>query len=427
MTTHAARGPARTDFRPAKLSRSFVRLMRLVNRYYVMPRAKLRCEVRDAAKLAGLPPGVIIAPNHSEYADAMVVTELFRVTGRFVTFMVTRESFDDRHGLNGVVMQRMGGFSVNRGGENGRCQQFAKDVLAAGRYDLLIFPEGEIYLLNDLVMPFKPGVAMLALEAAVERRRAGKTGRPLLIVPVAIKYVYLEEIAPRLGRLAAQLETTLFGAPKDGPLYERAYALGVALLARTEQDLGLRAEPGEDVYDRVRRIREYLLTTLEHRYLGRVRQEDAFDRARWLILHLLEELAAAGARRDLPPHERDALSADLRRDLVRAQMAARSVSFAEDYVVAHPTPERMAETLMKLEREICGRYPAPLNVRRKAVIRVGAPIDVTEFLPAYAERKTRKDAILRLVGAIQAGIQAMLDAANAEIEQARDRTAAAAG
>ena len=176
-----------TEFRPAKPNRTFIRLMRLVNRFYAMPRARVSCEIRGIETLRLLPPGVMITPNHSDYADAMVVTELLRRTGRFATFMATRETFDVNHGINGLVMQWMGGFSVNRGGENAKCQQFAKDVVKQGLYDLLVFPEGEVYLLNDLVMPFKPGVAMLALEVASENRKEGRPEHPVLIVPVAIK------------------------------------------------------------------------------------------------------------------------------------------------------------------------------------------------------------------------------------------------
>lgn len=419
MSVSGSRGSAATDFRAARPNQPFVKIMRLVNRYYALPRARLRCDIRDLDKLRGLPPGVVIAPNHSEYADAMVVAELTRQADRFITFMVTRESFDDQRGINGLALQWMGGFSVNRGGDNTQCHQFAKDLLKRGHYDLLIFPEGEIYLLNDLVMPFKPGVAMLALEAAADRRKEARSSGPLLIVPVAIKYVYLEDPLPQLTRTAAHLETTLFGEPRAGTLYDRVYTIGAELIARTEQTLGLHAAPGQDVYDRLAVIRERLLGTLEHRYLGRVRDEFAFDRARRVILHLLEALADIRVRQDLPDDEQAALEAELRRDLVRAQMAARSVSFAEDYLITHPTAERMAETLLKLEREVYDRYPLPLGVRRKAIVWIGDPIDVMEYLPAYLDRKTRKDAILQLVRTLQSRIQSALDAATAEVERTR--------
>jgi 1-acyl-sn-glycerol-3-phosphate acyltransferase len=417
--------PSITEFLPAKPNRTFTRLMRLVNRFYAMPRARIRCEIHNAERLRGLPPGVLITPNHSDFADAMVVTELLRRTGRFVNFMAARENFDHHHGLNGLVMRWMGGFSVNRGGENGKCQQFAKEVLKRGRYDLLVFPEGEVYLLNDLVMPFKPGVAMLALDVASEKHKEGGGGRPVMIVPVAIKYRYVDDVMPALDRLAADLEHTYFGARRTGPLYDRIYAIGVELLSRKELEWGLRPDPAWDVYDRVRHIQKFLLESLERRYFGKVRDEFPFDRARRLMLHVLEMLDAARVQPDLPDEERKARIADLRRDLQRAEAAARSASFAEDYVLNRPTPERMAETLTKLEREIRGGYVEMPRVRRAAVITIGEALDVRGYLPGFDARGSRKEAILTLVRDLQTGVQTMIDAANAAIDATHPGTAAA--
>jgi len=412
--SRAAGATAVTGFKPAKPNRLFIRAMRVLNRFYVLPRAQLVCDARELERLKGLPPGVIITPNHSDYADAIVVTELGRRAGRFFMFMVTREAFDTNWGINGRVLQWMGGFSVNRGGENAGCQQLAKDIVKAGRYDLLIFPEGEVYLLNDLVMPFKPGVAMLALEVASENLKEGRPDRPVVIVPVAIKYRYLVDILPALKGIVGRLEATIFGAAREGALYDRISALGIEWLTRKEQEYGVPSAPGRDLYARVDAVRRHLLETLERRYLGRVRDEFAFDRARRLIIHLLEELAYLRDRPDLPPHEKAAFEADLRKDLRWAQTAARSVSFAEDYLIQRPTPERMAETLAKLEREVHGREAIPPRGRRRVTIKIGAPIDVRRYFAEYAERRTRKDGILRLVHDLQASIQAMIDALNAE-------------
>ena len=413
---HAGTAPAVTDFKPPKPNRAFIRGMRLVNLFYGLWRAKLVCAARDLEKLRRLPPGAIITPNHSDYADAIVVTELGRRADRYFNFMATRESFDTGHGLHGLAMQWLGGFSVNRGGENARCQQVAKDVVKAGRYDLLIFPEGEIYLLNDLVMPFKPGVAMLALDVANENAKDGRVDRPVTIVPVAIKYRYLVDILPAVKGIVERLEATIFDGPRPGGLYDRISALGVELLNRKEQEYGLRPDPSGDLYVRVEAVRKHLLETLERRYLGRVRDEFAFDRARRLIIHILEELAHLEGRADLPAHEKAAAAADLRRDLGWAQTAARSVSFAEDYLIAQPTPERLAETLAKLEREVYGREAFPPKAKRLATVKIGDPIDVRGYLAEYAERRTRKEAILRLVRDLQQSIQSMLDALNVETD-----------
>ncbi len=257
---------------------------------------------------------------------------------------------------------------------------------------------------------------MLALDVAAECAKEGRSQRPVTIVPVAIKYRYLVDVLPTLRQTVDRLETTIFAGLRPGALYDRISAVGVELLNRKEREYGLRPDEGGDIYARVEAVRKHLLETLERRYLGKVRDELPFDRARRLIIHILEEMAHLRDRLDLPEYEKAAATADFQRDLKWAQTAARSVSFAEDYLIKQPTPERMAETLAKLEREVYGREAFPPKATRKATIRIGDPIDVRRYLPDYAERKTRKEAILRLVHDLQSSIQSMIDVLNAETD-----------
>ena len=48
----------------------------------------------------------------------------------------------------------------------------AIDVVKRGRELLVIFPEGEIYYMNDLVQSFKSGVVDIGMQAVVKMRRA---------------------------------------------------------------------------------------------------------------------------------------------------------------------------------------------------------------------------------------------------------------
>src|SRR5262249_60224685 len=142
--------------------------------------------------------------------------------------------------------------------------------------------------------------------------------------------------------------------------------------------------------------------------IGVLRDACPLDRARRLTLHLLEELEGLRGQPDLSDAERKARAAELRRDLRRAEAAAHSVAFADDYLINRPTPERMAETLTKLEREIRGRHVVLPRVRRSAMISIGDPIDVRGYLGTYDARGTRKETILRLTRDLQDRIQAMI-------------------
>lgn len=398
-----------TDFRRAMPRGWLIALARLLNRVLLSRHTTLDVRTADLARLRALPPGCLVAPNHAHYADPMVTFELARRAGRRVIYMATRELFDRWRGVTGWFLQRLGVFSVNRGATNVEGQRFAREILIAGNADLLMFPEGTIYLLNDRVMPLKPGVARLALEAADELTRQGRPRR-MLIVPVAIKYRFTGDITPTLEASAARLEAHLVGQPRSGPLYARIGALGTELLARAERAYGLTPTPGEELFERVRRLRRSLLERLEQKYFGRIREGFDFDRARKIIIRIQGRLLGAVGGGDyygppvVPPDE------PLAADLEAASLCARSVSFHEDYLLPDSTPERMAETLIKMEREVLGReVHAPIG-KRRAVIRIEPPLDVGEFMARETAGASREETIEAIVIRLHEILQGALDA-----------------
>lgn len=69
-----------------------------------------------------------------------------------------------------------GGFSAwevflsRKGGGDRAARRYAVDVVKKEGEALVIFPEGEIYYLNDLVQPFKTGAVHTGLQAIAEAR-----------------------------------------------------------------------------------------------------------------------------------------------------------------------------------------------------------------------------------------------------------------
>ena len=163
-------------------------------------RNRLRLERRDLQVLRDLPRGVglILASNHADETDFKACLELSGRCNRRFLFMMNRQAFDEGHGTAGWWLQRLGVFSVDRGGQNERAKRFAVDVVKQGRAVLVIFPEGEIYYLNDLVQPFKSGVVDIGMQAVLEARRTDPDWTSYL-VPMAIKYRYRQPIRPLLG------------------------------------------------------------------------------------------------------------------------------------------------------------------------------------------------------------------------------------
>ena len=398
-----------TDFRPAKPWGWLIGFAAQLNRLLLRRHIVLDILPDDLTLLRNLPRGCLIAPNHAHYDDPQVTFELARRAGRRVIFMATREAFDVCRGIWGWCLQRLGVFSVNRGGSNVEAGKFARSVLVNGAYDLLMFPEGEIYLLNDVVMPLKPGAARLALDAASDLDRQGRP-RPVFVVPVAIKYRFMGNAGPALEATTARLEAQVFGEPRTGALYPRIVSLGVQLLSRAEEEYGVKPDPTWDPFERVLRLRRTVLERLECKHLGRVREGFDFDRARKLMIRiqglLLRKHGTSGYYGSSTAPADDPLSADLE----AANLCARSVAFRDDYLADRPTPERMAETLTKLEREVLGRQIRTALGKRRAVIRIAPPVDVLEYLARGKVGSSLDEVLEAVTTRIHETLQATLDA-----------------
>jgi len=142
--------------------------------------------------------GVLLAPNHSHDSDPHVMMQVGRRLGRQLHFMAAWQIFRPHWGLDGWILQRMGAFSVDREGCDRRALKQATEILTTGR-SLVVFPEGEVYRLNDRLTPLLDGVAFMALSAQRELTKTSP-GRRVWIVPTAA-------FTPALVSLAALMLT----------------------------------------------------------------------------------------------------------------------------------------------------------------------------------------------------------------------------
>src|SRR5208283_4845246 len=152
--------------------------------------------------------GLILAANHSDEMDPRVCIELSRRSHRRFTYMMNTEAFEEYHGMAGWWLQRLGCFSVERGGSDQAAKRYAVDVVKKGHDALVMFPEGEISYLNDLVQPFKTGVVHMGLQAITETLEVHSPWTAYLL-PVAIKYRYRKPIGLILNKKIRAMEKHL--------------------------------------------------------------------------------------------------------------------------------------------------------------------------------------------------------------------------
>ena len=181
-------------------------------------------------------------------------------------------------------------------------KRYAIDVVKRGQEVLVIFPEGEIYYLNDLVQPFKSGVVEIGMQAVVEARREQPDWTAYL-VPMAIKYRYRQPIRPILERKTRLMEQRLFRRTPSDSLPRRLALIVAELLHRQEMIHHLAPDPDRraELTERVQEARRAVLSQIEAEYAGRDRQftgpDDGSHLAAQLLLAELAETGAATQRR----------------------------------------------------------------------------------------------------------------------------------
>lgn len=138
----------------------------------------------------------------------------------------------------------MGGIPVRRGARDLKAIKTARDVLINGQFPLTIAPEGATNGHSELLSPLEPGVAQLAFWGVQDLRRQQRQ-EEVIVLPVSIRYRYVNPDWDKLDRLLTELETdsglTVQACPQTsmGPdvnhYYQRLLNIGVQMLSYTEQ------------------------------------------------------------------------------------------------------------------------------------------------------------------------------------------------
>lgn len=421
----AAAVPAAEEFvaaRPAPLVRGFFcRTLPLV-----LPRLGVVGVDYDEADLARVRAlageRVLLVPNHPTNTEPAILFHLSCRVGQPFHFLACREAFEPFWGLWGQVIRRVGAFSVVRGTADRASFRATRDLLAREKSKLVVFPEGEVYSQNDTLLPFNAGIFQLAFWAIDDLRKAGSGGdAPLYVLPIALKYRFVRDMTPAIRASLARLER-FNGLPVEraGDAYERLRRIGLTMLCSVEREYRLPTPTGEaaeaDLTPRMTAIKEAIVQRVATAAGVPLPKGDTLpDRMRALI-HIVEAVTEGEPEREAPTayerslrHDQRERARPLLRDLKRL---ANYIALTDNYVRTDPTPERMADTIQRLERESFGH--AILDGPRRCRVRVGEPINLAERYADY--QKAKRVEVARVTHEVEAQVLSLL----------RDTAAAAA-
>ena len=146
----------------------------------------------------------------------------------------------------------LGGIPVRRGARDLKAIKTARDILINGQFPLTIAPEGATNGHSELLSPLEPGVAQLAFWGVQDLRRQQRE-EGVMVLPVSIRYRYIEPDWRRLDRLLSELEVdsglvdsgltvqplpTHTSEPDVPHYYQRLLRVGTQMLSHTEQVYG---------------------------------------------------------------------------------------------------------------------------------------------------------------------------------------------
>lgn len=311
---------------------------------------------------------VMLAPNHSDHSDPHVIMSLAARHGLRANFMAAREVFEI-HPVAAWALQHMGVFSVDRDGPDLSAIKTAITLLEKGGQPLVIFPEGEIYHHHRRLDPLlNEGVASILLKAAA---RLGN-GKQAYLIPVGLRFFHDPAVEATLCGRLCKLEDRIGWTPKPRmPVDERIHRLGTGVLALKETEY-LGAAGSGDLQARLNHLCESLLAKVEAGYPRDAKAVTPPERVRALRFRIRRRLLDA----EKPPTAEE--KERLLDDLDRVFTALQAHSYIGDYLLADPTLDRRAETLLKLEEDLFGFPTYPID--RTARVVAGEPIAVSELL-----------------------------------------------
>lgn len=350
---------------------------------------------------------ILFTPNHPSRTDPQLMGDVHRQLGTHSSFMAAYDVFLENP-VQRWFMQRTGAFSIDRDGHDRKSMATAIDILREGDMSLTIFPEGNVYHLNDRVTPILDGPAFIATKA----QQSLKEGGDVWIVPVSLKYTQLTDLRDILW---SQLEVLQLQSGYRGP-FERdeplnsVRSIGAHLISRLLKsgtgftgEISFEGMNREEIQDQILDRARQLIGALE-KDLELVRDDGEF---------VLNRMRKIRTRVHQLRSEGEAPDEDARihyqKLAARSMFAFRLLAYVIPYLADHPTIDRYTETVTRIREDYYSRSFLPL-APRKAMVKIGEPISVPGVL-GESGGKTRP-AIASLSGRIEKAIQAGIDEMN---------------
>ncbi|MGB3402021.1 MAG: 1-acyl-sn-glycerol-3-phosphate acyltransferase [Microcoleaceae cyanobacterium] len=339
----------------------------------------------------------------------------------------------------GWLLSRGGGVSIHRGRLFDRTALYAtRDLLVNGQFPFTIAPEGATNGHSEIISPIEPGLAQLGFWC-IEDLKKTQRAETVWVIPIGIRYYYLQPPWRNLNQLLSQLEQDLGLIPgelnsntkPELELYPRLLKLAEVILTELEefyqrfyhQDLPPvcfepSTSPNTTIKNRLDRLLETALKVTEE-YFNVSSRGTIIDRCRrleeagWRYIYReeIEDISTLSAFQ-FGLGNWVAEEAEIR--LKHMRLVESFVAVTGDYIKEKQTVERFAETLLILfdlvERIKGKKNPRrPQLGKRRVKIIVGNAISVSDKCSEYQSNSPQtKPAVKNLKNEIEAALNQLV-------------------
>jgi hypothetical protein len=403
-------------FYPPRLNPLLVRLVQIIAPYGArwFYQFELVVSSESLAKIKSLQhKTLLLTPNHPTFQDPIV---MFVLSARLREKFYYLGAYELFQGSLGWLLQRLGVYSIRRGLVDRPSITETIALLSNPECRLVVFPEGGCSFQNDTVMPFRAGTVQLALKAIDKKVKQGEPLPNLYVVPVSIKYKYTQDMSNAIAQTLAGLEQALNLIPESNfTPYQRLRLIAEQVIVKIEQDYGLpTSETNRQSWEeRIGRLRIKILENCEQQ-LGITTNPNEMVRERTYKLENVLKTKLEPLESDETDSESNLLPTEY---VINLELIEKSIkrllnfdAIYDGYVAENPTPERFLDTLIRLEREVFDiDKPKPKGFRQ-AIVKIGVPINLKDFLADYQQERTKT--VDNVMLKIQQEVQSNLDLLN---------------
>ncbi|AVH73556.1 glycerol acyltransferase [Nostoc sp. 'Lobaria pulmonaria (5183) cyanobiont'] len=338
----------------------------------------------------------------------------------------------------GWIASHLGGTPIQRGKADWTGLRSARELFANGKFPMAAAPEGATNGLSENISPLEPGIAQLGFWCAEDLQKAG-SDQQVLIVPVGIKYSYVDAPWDAIANLLNELEAAS-GLPVNAAENASIESLYPCLLTLAEHLLSLM----EKFYTRFYHLKLTDAKTvgkeIENRNEALAVRLQALLNAALLISEQYFDLQSKGTLSDrcrrveqagwnyifredfkdvkgVSAVEKalgDRIAEEANARMWHMRLVESFVAISGNYIRENPTVERFAETtliLWQMIAKIKGNKTVqrPQLGKQKVKITVGEPISISEHYPAYKENRLgARQAIADVTNNLQHALEGLI-------------------